>query len=64
MACVQLPSDFRKTGDIKSALWTVRNQAESLTLEKRITESYLEKNKKLVNLLSRILLKTEAKKEE
>lgn len=51
-------------GDIKSALWTVRNQAESLYPRKEDYRTRLEKNKKLVNLLSRILWDTGARRKE
>lgn len=43
-------------GDIKSALWTVSNQAESLCPTKKRRESLPEESNKRVGLSSRTLL--------
>lgn len=70
MACVQLSSDFSKTGtvkrkgDIKSALWTASNQAESLYPTKRIRESCLDENNELVNSKTLMGIKGQEKRTE
>lgn len=51
-------------GDIKSALWTARNQAESLYPRKEDYRIPFGKKKKLVNLLSRLLLEIGARRKE